>query len=84
MKSELVRQTEPISMPDCIRDMIKVPGHYEVTSVPMHLRGEYFVVEVEADGTVHQMNPAGERDGVLRPDYWPPSSIVLRKVESPK
>ncbi|MGJ7500120.1 hypothetical protein ACSFBF_07145 [Variovorax sp. ZT5P49] len=65
-----------------IDEMIARPGFYEVTSPAMSAMGGYTVVEVEADGTVHQLTPAGARDGVLSREGWSPDVIVLRQVEN--
>ncbi len=53
---------------DHIRAMLTKRGFYVIgdTSVP----GSYCLVEVEEDGTVHQLTPEGKRDGVLSKDGW--------------
>lgn len=57
-------ETEP---PEIIKTMLAVPGRYMVFSASM--RG-YTYVEVEADGTCHQLTSDYVRDGVLSPDGW--------------
>lgn len=36
----------------------------------------YYVVEVEPDGTCHQLSRSLQRDGVLAADGWPPQTCV--------
>jgi hypothetical protein len=50
--------------------MITMPGRYAVSNSRFARHGRYVLVEVEADGTVHQLTPKGVRDGVLVPDAW--------------
>ena len=62
-----------------VDEMLKAPGFYAVSAPgsPYHT-----VVEVEPDGTVHQLTPDGTRDGVLARDGWAPG-IVIRKTGRP-
>ena len=64
-----------------IDEMVSRPGFYEVSSLGLLAKGQYFVVEVEANGTVHQLTPEGQRDGVLVREGWAPQAIVLRQVD---
>lgn len=62
-----------------LEDMLKTPGFYAVSAPGSPY---YTVVEVEPDGTVHQLTPSGARDGVLPADGWAPG-IVIRKTGRP-
>jgi len=55
--------------------MLKTPGLYIVSTLGSLHMG---YVEVEANGTCHQLAPDTlARDGVLRPDGWHPQTVVL-------
>lgn len=56
------------------------PGFYTVRSEHSF---EYFNMEVEANGTAHQLTPAFDRDGVLRPDGWGESAIIFEPINPP-
>ena len=64
-----------------IEEMIKSPGFYQMAANPEGTA--YYVVEVDQDGTVYQLTPAGNRDGVLAPDGWPPAARVIQKTTKP-
>jgi hypothetical protein len=66
-----------------VAQMLETPGFYQVSTPAMLLMGRYSVVEVEPDGTCHQLKPDGTRDGVLPADGWYPGVIVVRKVDTP-
>lgn len=59
---------------ESIRDMLGKRGFYILadTSVP----DKYCLAEVEADGTVHQLDLQGQRDGVLAADGWKPTAVA--------
>ena len=63
-------------MNEAVKRMIQVPGFYRIATPGDLLLGRYAAVEVLADGTVHQLNPKDERDGILRPDGWHPDTLV--------
>jgi hypothetical protein len=51
--------------------MLSKPGRYAVSNAGFRSHGRYVLVEVDDDGTCHQLNPRGERDGILGRDGWP-------------
>lgn len=68
-----------------IDDLLTRPGVYEVLSRFVHLpdggRGaETFQIEVEADGTCHQLTLHGVRDGVLSREGWPVDRLHARPL----
>lgn len=63
-----------------LQDMLRTPGFYEVTKPSWWLLNLFFRVEVEADGTVHQLTPTWKRDGVLARDGWDPTTYALRRI----
>jgi hypothetical protein len=60
-----------------IAKMIQLPGRYGITTPTEWLRGRYFSVEVDGKGVVHQLDPQGNRDGVLSNDGWGAYVIVM-------
>lgn len=60
-----------------IRAMTQTPGKYYVTSFHLAAFGKHYAVEVDANGVVHQLNPQGQRDGILRPQGWIGDELVL-------
>jgi hypothetical protein len=60
-----------------IRRMKAKPGRYCVSNVRMLARGALVFVDVDTDGTVHQLNPEGKRDGVLGDEGWHGDALVL-------
>lgn len=57
-----------------VRAMLKRAGFYLISSDGFIKT--YSVVEVEPDGTCHQLTPALQRDGVLRATRWAPGVHV--------
>lgn len=68
-------------MNEQVKVMLATPGRHCVTTNELwpedQHHGVYSVVEVEADGTCHQLNPKGERDGVLSPEGWRMNTRVI-------
>lgn len=64
-------------MNEAIKAMKQVPGLHKVSSETAWEHGIYIKVEVEEDGTVHQLNDEGKRDGILDDDGWLPNAIEV-------
>jgi hypothetical protein len=65
-------------MNNYIKRMLARPGRYCVSNIPMLMRGAIFFVEVDPDGSCHQLQPqTGQRDGELLPDGWSGGEVVL-------
>lgn len=57
--------------------MLKKPGTHWVSTTGSPF---YAKVEVEPDGTCHQLTLEGERDGILSPDKWETNAIVVEDL----
>lgn len=64
-------------MNEAIKKMLQEPGIYAVGSSAN--TSIYFLVEVEANGTAHQLTPLGKRDGILSPNRWKEDAVVLQR-----
>jgi hypothetical protein len=60
-----------------IRRMKAKPGRYCISSVPLLAHGALYFVEVDAEGTVHQLTIEGERDGQVRDGGWRGDEFAL-------
>ncbi len=61
-----------------VQRMTTLPGRYAVTSVIAWVtQGGYFLVDVDENGKVWQLNEQCERDGELLPDGWVGNEIIL-------
>lgn len=53
-------------------------GRYALSNAGfMRSHSQFVAIEVEANGTVHQLNPKGKRDGILSPDRWGPAACIF-------
>lgn len=50
------------------------PGRYALSMRLHEVGAGYYMVEVEPNGTIHQLNPRGERDGVLSAEGFHPAT----------
>lgn len=64
-------------MNEAITKMKTVPGFYRVASKAGQLDSFWCVVEVTAEGTVHQMTSEMLRDGVLTDEGWHDDVVVI-------
>lgn len=57
--------------------ILEIPGRYAITSYRLSTQGRHYWIEVDQFGDVFQLNPKGERDGMLRPYYWVGDELVI-------
>ena len=62
------------TMNDSIRQMLTKPGIYVLADTAMPKA--YALAEVDAEGTVHQLTPQGQRDGILVADGWKATAVA--------
>lgn len=59
---------------DWLRTM---PGKYYITANTCN----YIGIEVDSDGTIYQLTPKGERDGILDDDGWETDVVWVHPFE---
>lgn len=68
------------TMNEAVREMKKTPGKYYITNNFGRALRFYMAVEVDGDGKVYQLNPAGDRNGELNDDGWNANAEVMTSV----
>ena len=64
-------------MNDAIAQMLINPGFYRISDEVAFRYGRYAVAEVLPNHDCHQLDPKGERDGLLGKDGWKDNAIVF-------
>lgn len=58
-------------MSEFVKRIKSQPGRYAITNPrAWMMQGQYFLVEVDTEGNIHQLNPQLERDGILDDEGW--------------
>jgi hypothetical protein len=61
-----------------IDEMLGRPGIYEAANPAMHRIGCCIRVEVDAAGNAYQLDPNGQRDGLLAREGWTDDAFAVR------
>jgi len=57
-------------------------GKYALANPGFELHGKYYMVEVDENGLIHELNQQNERVGVLPDDHWTSNDVQAYYVNN--